>query len=180
MRVRADFGGPSILGLGTLNDLRTESRGRGCGLGEVLIGGEPRVEGFTDEADQRADAQRQKRDHLFDNTEPGHHVLRIDRGRSHPFIEQERHHTDDDTGFLESLGLAAHRSQQRQRLAGIIGDVDHRALRPADQLRGQIRIDLIERAAFAGEDQLGTRLQQRQLDRQQKGHVIMDTIGERQ
>ena len=146
----------------------------------MLISGEPRVEGFTDEADQRADAQRQKRTHLFDDAEPGRHVLRIDRGRSHALIEQERHDADDDTGFLESIGLAAHRSQQRQRLAGIIGDVDHSAFRSADQLRGQTRIDLIERAAFAGEDQLGARLQQRQLDRQQNRHVVMDAIGERQ
>ena len=119
---------------------------------------------------------RNGRNEIICSTTPS----RIDRGGSHALIEQERHDADDDAGFLESLGLATHRSQERQRLAGVIGDVDRGTLRPADQLRGQTRIDLIERAAFAGEDQFGARLQQRQLDRQQKGHVIMDAIGERQ
>ena len=82
--------------------------------------------------------------------------------------------------FLPATVLAFAAARRHSPRAGIIGDVDHSALRSADQLRGQARIDLIECAAFAGEDQLGARLQQRQLDRQQNRHVVMDAIGERQ
>jgi hypothetical protein len=71
-------------------------------------------------------------------------------------------------------------SATRQRLAGVIGDVDRSARRLADQLRGQIGIYLIDRAALTGEDQFRPRLQQRQLDRQQIRHIVMDTMGERQ
>ena len=110
MRVRADLGGPPIVRLGTVNDLQTERRGQRAEIGDVLIGGEPRAEGFADEADQRAHAQRQKRTHLFDDAEPGRHVLRIDRGRPHALIEQEGRDADDDMRFLESIGLAVHRS----------------------------------------------------------------------
>ena len=59
-------------------------------IGDMLIGGKPRIEGFPDEADQRADAQRQKRSHLLGDAKPRRDVLRIDRRRPHAFIEQER------------------------------------------------------------------------------------------
>src|SRR5450631_2055819 len=90
---------------------------------------------------------------------PSRHVLRIYRGRSYALIEQEWRDADDDTGLPESIGLTAYRGQQRQRLAGVIGDVDHGTRRPADQSRSQIGIDLIDGAALTGEDQFGTRLQ---------------------
>ena len=146
----------------------------------MLVGGEPRIEGFADEADQRAHPRRQKRNHLLGDAEPGRHVQRIDRGRPHALVEQEGRDADDGMGFLKTIGIAAHRSLQRQRFARVIGDVDRAAFWLADQLRGEIGIDLIDRAALAGEDQFGARPQQRQLDRQQSRHVVMDAIGDRE
>ncbi len=157
MRVRADVGRPAVVGLGVVDDLHAERRGLRSGIGEVLIDRKPRGEGLANETDQGAHAQWQERNHLFDDAEPGCHVLRIDRGRPHAFIEQKRRDADDDMGFEKAIRLAAHRGQKRQRLAGVVGDVDHAALRLADQLRGESWIDLIDRAALAGEDQFGTR-----------------------
>ncbi len=109
MRVRTDLRGPPIVRLGAVDDLQTERRGQGCEIGDVLIGGKARAEGFANEADQRAHPQRQERTHLFGDAEPGRHVLRIDRGRPHALIEQEWRDADDDVSFQEAIGLAAHR-----------------------------------------------------------------------
>jgi hypothetical protein len=109
MRMRTDLRGPAIVRLGAVDDLQTERRRQGCEIGDVLIGGEPRAESFANEADQRAHPQRQKRVHLVDDAKPGHHVLRIDRGRPHALIEQEWRDADDDVDFQESIGLAVHR-----------------------------------------------------------------------
>ncbi len=180
MRMRADIGGPAVVALGAVDDLQSERRRLRAQIGNTLVGGEPRIEGFADEADQRADPQRQQRGHLFDHAEPGGDILRIDRGRAHALVEQERRDADDDMGFLERSGRAVHRSQKRQRLAGVVGDIGRGTHRSADQLRGESRIDLIERAALAGEDQFGARGQQRQFYGEQGRHVVMDAIGDRE
>src|SRR5204862_3373212 len=117
-------------------------------------------------ADQGADAQRQERLHLLEDAEPRHDVLRIDGSGFYALVEQEGRDADDDLRPLELFGIAAHGGQERQRLAGVIGDVDGRARWLADQLRGEGRMDLIDRAALATKDQFRARVQQRQLDRE--------------
>ncbi len=111
MRMGTNLIGPASVGLGAVNDLQAECCGRRAEIGDVLIGGEPRAEGLTNEADQRSQAQRQKRAHLLDNAEPRRHVLRVHRSRSHALIEQEWRDADDDMGLPESIGLTAHGGQ---------------------------------------------------------------------
>jgi hypothetical protein len=176
MCVRADIGGPLVVGLGAIDHLQARRHRHRAGIGDALVGGEPRGEGFADEADQRAHPQRQERYHLLGDTEPRGDVLRIDRSGFHALIEQERRDADDDMRALEFFRIAAHRGPERQRLAGVIGDVDGRALRLADQLRGEVSIDLIDRAALAAKDQFRPRLQQRQFDSEQHRHIVVHLL----
>ena len=176
MRMAADLGRPLVIALRARNDGQPETRGLRS-VGNMLIGGKPRIERLADEADQRADPQRQKRNHLLEHAKPCRHVLRIHRRRPHAFIEQERRDADHDLRIPEPIRRAPHRRQQRQRLAGVIGDIDRGSLWLADQLRGEPSIDLIDGAALAAEDQLGVGLQERQFYRQQRRHVVMDAVG---
>ena len=65
MGVRADFRREPVVRLGAIDDPEAEPAGQCAEIGDMLIGREPRGEGFTNKPDQRADAQRQKRPHLF-------------------------------------------------------------------------------------------------------------------
>jgi hypothetical protein len=121
----------------------------------VLVGRKTCVECFANEAEQRADAQRQEGRHLLENAEPARHVERIDRRGPDALIEDEGGDADDNMRAAKQFGLLADRSEHSQRLAGIIGDVHGAAGRSAGQLCREFRIDLIFGSTFTGKDQVG-------------------------
>jgi hypothetical protein len=146
----------------------------------VLVERKTCIEGFADEAEQRADAQRQEGRHLFENAEARSDVERIDRSGPNALIEDEGGDADDDMRAAKRFGLLADGGEHGQRFAGIIGDVHGAADGSAGQLCRQLRIDLILGPAFTGEDQVGPGLQQRQFDGQGPRNIDADTIGHAQ
>src|SRR6516162_3801761 len=144
----------------------------------LLPGRKTRVERFANKSKQRAYAQGQEGDHLFENIEPGHHVERIYCSRPDALIKDKWRYADYDMRPMKHLGLLVNRREHSQRFTCIIGEVYSGSDRSAAQLCCQLRINLILGSAFTGKNQVGSRLQQWKFDSQNKGNIDMNLFGE--